>query len=365
MKLPEQLFHIDKEHLKGEKIFPFHLYVHNPQSNSYTLFLTANSPVNEDKEIFIDYIIEKGGELAIDRKQQRTFLSHMTLKEEDIPSLNERPLTEEEKERVELIKELKKQAMRDRGEMSEEEIDAIDENTEVELEKYDLKSGLKMCLQMNNFMPMIMAAQSEILLFELTISHTVSLARDLAKKLLIEDNFTNRIVAVSYFFAKNMDMIDQQTLSDLICAAFFAHLGYTQIEHSISHKPELEYSDKEKKKIRKHPGYSHHLLLKSGVEISERCKNIIFQHHERYSGSGYPSQKHGEFIDQLALILGAVLHVFEFSTGRVNGDSPPLYSVIDRIKNKTFSAGLEFDFGDKIYENLIYILSSENIKEVA
>lgn len=359
MKVPAELFHIEIEHLhlEDKRIFPFHIYVYNPQSETYSPYLYANSPMGNDKYEFIQYIVERGGEIAVDKKQKRTFLHDMSLKEEDIPSLREKELTELEKKRLEKIQkkkhelELKQQS--DPEAMGEAQ------------KQYDLKDGLAACLKIDNFLPMILAAKEEIELFELTVSHTVSLAAYLAEELLTEDNFTNRIVAFSYFMTKNMDMKDQETLADIVCASFFAHLGYTQLDYSISHTPQLELNKKQKKKHEKHPGYSHHMLVKSGLEVSDRCKNIIFQHHERYGGMGYPNQKRGEFIDILALILGAVSHIFEFSSGRVNGSPLPLELVINRLKNKTFTSGLEFDFGDKIYENLIHLVNIENNKKEA
>lgn len=346
MRIPEELFHIELTHLKEDKIFPFHLYVYNPQSNSYSAYLFANAPFTEDKRDFAEFIEDKGGSLAIDKKQKRTFLQALGHKEEDIPSLQARELSELEKKRLEKLKAIHESYISDDG----EEL--------VKPPAYDLKDGLSSCIKEDNFLPMIIAARNEIEVFEVNISHTVSLAAYLAENLLTEDNFTNRIVAVSYFMTKNMDMKDQETLADIICAGFFCHLGYTQLDYSISHTPELELTEKDQRKLRKHPGYSHHLLVKSGVEISDRCKHIIFQHHERYDGSGYPSQKHSDFIDILALTLGAITHIFEFSEGRINGGRLPLGSVINRLKNKTFTSGLEFEFGDKIYENLINLVSN-------
>ncbi len=343
-EIPQKLFHIEMSHLGEQRIFPFHLYVHNPQSDSYSLFLVANSPLDQEKVEFIEFIESKGGQIAIDTKQKRTFLNHLDLTPDQIPSLTQRELSDYEKKRLEKLQKIENEKK-------------LDEQGNEIIEVYDLKSNLSECISQDNFLAMIEKARQEIEVFPLNISHTVSLATYLAESLLIEDNMTNRIVALSYFLAKNMDMKNEQTLSDLVCAAFFCHLGYTQMELSISHTAELELSPDQKKALRKHPGYSHHLLLKSKLEISERCKNIIFQHHERYDGSGYPNQKHGEFIDILALTLGAVTHIFEYSSGKINGSKIPLTTVITRLKNKTFSAGLEFEFGDKIYENLINIIT--------
>ncbi len=346
----QDFFNISIEMLKEDKLFPFHLYVYNPQSKLHTVFLHANSPLTDDHYEFINFIVEKGGSLSVDRRQKRTFLNSVDLVEDDIPSLQKREMTEIELKRMEKLSAI-----------------AIEKsNAESgELPKYDLKSGINQCIDNDSFLPMILSAKKEIEIFELNISHTVSLAGFLAENLLNEDNRVNRIVAISYYFAKNMNMNDQETLADIVCAAYFSHLGYTQLDHSLSHRPISELSEKDKERLKKHPGYSHHLLLKSGVEISERCKNIIFQHHERYDGSGYPRQKHSEFIDTLALILGVVSHILEYSAGDITGSKLPIRSVIQRMKNKTFSAGLEFEFGDKIYENIINMINIENISEAA
>ncbi|EQC43923.1 HD-GYP domain-containing protein [Bacteriovorax sp. Seq25_V] len=346
----QEYFNITVDMLREGQLFPFHLYVYNPQSKLYNVFLYANSPLTDDHREFISFITEKGGSLAVDKKQKRTFLHSVEIDESEVPSLQARELSEIEIKRNEKLKALALEEY---------------ESESGEIPKYDLKSGMNNCIDADSFLPMILSAKKEIEIFQLNISHTVSLAGYLAEELLTEDNRTNRIVAISYYLAKNMNMNDQETLADIVCAAFFAHLGYTQLDHSLSHRPTNELSDKEKDKIKKHPGYSHHLLLKSGIEISERCKNIIFQHHERYDGSGYPRQKHSEFIDTMALILGAVSHILEYSEGEITGSKLPIRSVIQRMKNKTFSAGLEFEFGDKIYENLINLISTENISEAA
>lgn len=341
MNSPNLYLHIEREHLKNEKIFPFHLYVFNPGTKQYSPFLYANSPLTKEKEYFLNFILEKGGKLAVNESQERTFLRATDLKKEDLPSQQKREITPQEIERERRIQALiaKRQAQ---GE-----------------EVFDFKPSFKQCAQNDNFLPLITEARDEIMTFSLNNSPTVSLATFLAEELLNEDNIYNRIVAVSYFFAKICNIKDETSLADTVCAAFFSHLGLTQMDWYLNHKPQISMNDTEKKKFRKHPGYSHHVTLKSKIELSERVKNIIFQHHERFDGRGFPSSKKGDHIDQLALIIGAISHLFEYSMGKVTGIKQPLRSVITNLKNKTLSAGLELEFGDKIIENIIYLLDTD------
>jgi len=335
-------FHIEFEMLKDKKIFPFHLYVYNRVSDKYSPFIFANSPLTSDKANFLEMIIEKGGILAVDETQKRTFLMAQDLKEEDVPSLQEPELTELEKQQIENQKAL--------------------ENKRKEEGEYNFQAGLASCLKDNNFLPMILSVKEETQAFSMRVNHTVSLARHLSLELLVEDNFINRIVAVSYYLAKNCDMKDELALGDVICGAFFCHLGHTQMDFHLSHKPHLEFDYEEEKKYKKHPGLAQHILNKSKVDLSGRCKVIISSHHERYDGNGYPTNRMGSHIDILALIVGAVSHIFEFSEGKVNGRVQPIKSVLRLMKNKVFTAGLEFEYGDTIYENIINILSENELE---
>ncbi|OUR99958.1 hypothetical protein A9Q84_02700 [Halobacteriovorax marinus] len=345
MKLPTNYFYIELEALGETKIFPFHLYIFNPTNNSYSAFLHANSPLTEDKIDFLEFILNKGGRLAVDMNQKRTFLTSSGLKEEEVPGLKEEEVHDLEVAREAHLKNLEEQSST---------------NGTVKF-----KEDLKNSLAEDDFMAMIERVKHETLTFSVRKSHTVSLASYLSEILLTEDSFINRIVAVSYFMAKNCDMKDEEALADIICGAFFCHLGMTQMDYKLTHKAHLEYTNEEKKQYKKHPNLSHHLLNKCGVELSERCKNVIFQHHERNDGSGYPMEKTGDHIDQLSLILGAVTHIFEYSGGFTTGSKTDMITVIRNLKNKTFTAGLEFEFGDKIYENIINLLSTDTIEEAA
>ncbi len=338
----KRYFHIEFEMLKNKKIFPFHLYVFNPVNQNYSPFIFANSPLTGQKSQFLDMIVEKGGIIAIDEKQKKTFLRSQELKEEDVPSLKEPELTELEIKQKENQKELSNKLEKE-GE-------------------FNFQAGLADCLKNDDFLPMIIRVKEEVQAFSMRINHTVSLSRHLCLELLNEDNFVNRIVAISYFLTKNCDMKDPQALADVICGAFFCHLGQTQMDFKLSHKPHNEFDYEEEKKYKKHPGLAQHILNKSKVELSGRCKVIISSHHERYDGSGYPTNRMGTHIDILALIVGAVSHIIEFSEGKVNGTKSPIKSVLRLMKNKVFTAGLEFEYGDTIYENIINILSENELQ---
>lgn len=340
----DSFFTIELEQLNPQEnqTFPFHLYVYNPANDKYSTYLFANSPLTPDKAQFLKMIVEKGGRLAINKNQTKTFLSDRNLKEDDIEDLREMPEHEFITRRRERLEKLEKK--KEKGQFHFRE----------ELEKAAVN---------DDWLPLIREAKEEAMAFSYTISHTVSLASSLAEKLLIKDTYINRIVALSFHLAKSCGMNDSLALGDLICAAFLSHIGHTQMSLLYSQKPHMEMNDKERREYKKHPGLSQHLIRKSGLIISERCNRILYQHHERFDGGGYPEYKQGQFIEPLALILGASAHIMEYTSGKITGSPVAMKVVVTNMKNKTLSPGLEIEFGDTIYESLIYLLDTNKNKD--
>lgn len=340
----DSFFTIELEQLNPQEnqTFPFHLYVFNPANDKYSTYLFANSPLTPDKAQFLKMIVEKGGRLAINKNQTKTFLSDRNLKEDDIEDLQEIPEHEfitRRRERLEKLEKKKEQG------------------------QFHFREELERAAVNDDWLPLIREAKEEAMTFSYTISHTVSLASSLAEKLLIKDTYINRIVALSFHLAKSCGMNDSLALGDLICAAFLSHIGHTQMSLLYSQKPQMEMNDKERREYKKHPGLSQHLIRKSGLIISERCNRILYQHHERFDGGGYPEYKQGQFIEPLALVLGASAHIMEYTSGKITGSPVAMKVVVTNMKNKALSPGLEIEFGDTIYESLIYLLDTQKNKE--
>jgi HD-GYP domain-containing protein (c-di-GMP phosphodiesterase class II) len=344
MKTEYDYFAIDKEHLKGAKIFPFQLFIFNPLHKKYTMFLNGNRPMTKEHSDFLDYLLERGGKLAVLKNQRRTFLSAQEIPASEIPSLKERELHPLEKERLMNIK-LK--------EMYDEK----------KTEAFSLQSEFEKACENDNFEALIEYARVEILTFSVTESPTVSLALHLCKTHLDKDNYINRIVATSYLLTKNCNILEQDALADVICGAYLAHLGLTQTPLTIARTPYLQLPEKERTLFQKHTILGHHLIKKSQINISERCKKIILDHHERPAGGGYPAMKASSQIEVLSLIVGAVTHLFEFSSGKINGSKQKMKAIISSLKTKSYTPGLEFDFGELVFQSIITLINTDKIEK--
>jgi HD-GYP domain-containing protein (c-di-GMP phosphodiesterase class II) len=78
-------------------------------------------------------------------------------------------------------------------------------------------------------------------------------------------------------------------------AGFFLHdLGKVKINLNIINKPAV-LTDEEMQEMRQHPRYGYEILTETH-QITEECKNIVLQHHERDNGRGYPLGLKGDEI---------------------------------------------------------------------
>lgn len=331
-------------HLRGKKIFPFSLYLFNPNSKKYTPFLIANTPLVQAKMAMLDLTLRNKGKLAVARKDQEAFFKFSGLTEEQV--------------KADLEKDSSYQP-----EGTGTSSAAKDADVPPQEEGFRFKEELSKAIKNNDFKEIIDQVKKEVDLFKPTISHTVSLAKFLVNNLMLEDNFNNRIAAVSYCFAKMMNMNTEDVLADLICASFFHNIGITQLHGAWAHHGFMKLSSEERKKYMKHPKISFHILKKVNLELSDRCYKIIMEHHERIDGSGYPQGKIGEQIEPLALLLGAISHVFEYSTGRITGEPVQLPIIIKSLKMKSYPAGLEHQFGDTILQPLTDLVDTDDAQK--
>jgi HD-GYP domain-containing protein (c-di-GMP phosphodiesterase class II) len=84
-------------------------------------------------------------------------------------------------------------------------------------------------------------------------------------------------------------------------AGFFLHdLGKVRVNPAIINKPG-KLTDEEMMKMRIHPYQSYKILAESG-QLTEECRVIAMQHHEREDGTGYPRRLKGDEIHQYGRI---------------------------------------------------------------
>ena len=90
-------------------------------------------------------------------------------------------------------------------------------------------------------------------------------------------------------------------LASLGAATLLKDVGYISIPPEILHRPDL-LTEKELLKIRQHPMFGYELLSQHHTS-SGALANAVLQHHERWSGAGYPYGLKGPDINPFAQII--------------------------------------------------------------
>lgn len=146
-----------------------------------------------------------------------------------------------------------------------------------------------------------------------------------------KDHYTyshsKRVRDLSLSIAREMQLSDSR-LENLALAALFHDIGKIDVPSSILLKPG-KLTEEEFELIKTHP-----LKGKDMVEHSlfSSCSEIIFQHHERLDGSGYPRGLKGDEINLEARII-AVADAFDaMITDRPYKKAKSLDEAINELK---------------------------------
>ena len=118
-------------------------------------------------------------------------------------------------------------------------------------------------------------------------------------------------------------------------------VGKTQIPGEILFK-EGPLNDDEWQMMRKHPAYGKMILAPSG-KVSDHSMRIVFEHHEKCAGSGYPQGLECPDIDPLAKIA-SIADVFDaLTTKRVYKDEIMTFPAL-KIMLEKMSGSFEPDY---------------------
>ncbi len=103
----------------------------------------------------------------------------------------------------------------------------------------------------------------------------------------------------------------QTELNDLCASSLLHDIGIVKIPEEIIVKPS-KLTTEEFDLIKKHPAFGLE-LLNLIKDPPESAAEVIYQHHERIDGTGYPEGKKGEEISEFAKIV-AIIEVYEAVT---------------------------------------------------
>lgn len=138
-----------------------------------------------------------------------------------------------------------------------------------------------------------------------TLRHTVE-AKDTYTR-----GHSDRVSSYSVLIGKEMGL-SENDLKTLKIGGLFHDIGKIGVSDAILLK-ESKLTDDEYSEIKNHPAIGKHIL--SNATIFQDLIPIVYHHHERYDGKGYPKGLKGEEIPLLARIVG-VADAFDAMTSK-------------------------------------------------
>jgi len=132
---------------------------------------------------------------------------------------------------------------------------------------------------------------------------------------------------------------------------FFLHdLGKVRIDQAIISKPG-RLTDDEMNDMRKHPSHGFK-ILSDAHQMTEECKTIVLQHHERYDGTGYPKKLRGNEIHLYGKIC-CIADVYDALTSKRPYREPlPPFDALILMKKEMIN-----HFQKDLYEKFVFMLS--------
>ena len=131
----------------------------------------------------------------------------------------------------------------------------------------------------------------------------LSIIRALVSALELKDSYTSghseSVSRYAVALAKGLKLSPQE-IDSIEVAAILHDIGKIGVHESILNKSE-KLNDEEWKEMRRHPEFSYKILKE--VNFPWKIKPLIYAHHERYNGKGYPAGLKGEKIPLGARIL--------------------------------------------------------------
>ncbi len=122
---------------------------------------------------------------------------------------------------------------------------------------------------------------------------------------------SDRVSAYSVLIGEHLGLSEEE-LKTLRIGGLFHDIGKIGISDAILLK-QAKLTDDEYSEIKNHPAIGKHIL--SNASIFEDLIPIVYHHHEKYDGTGYPQGLKGEEIPLLARIV-AVADAFDAMTSR-------------------------------------------------
>ena len=174
---------------------------------------------------------------------------------------------------------------------------------------------------------------------------------------------SERVVIYAKKFATYLDL-DEQSKKDLLLAAYLHDIGKLEISKELLNKRE-KLSQSEFNILKQHPTLGAELI--SNIKEFHAVEPIIKYHHEKYDGTGYPSNLKGNEIPYLARIL-TIVDSFDAMTSKrpynVRKNYDQAIVELQKCAGSHFDRELVFKFVDMLQNDMLDKKIARELKNI-
>jgi HD-GYP domain-containing protein (c-di-GMP phosphodiesterase class II) len=165
-------------------------------------------------------------------------------------------------------------------------------------------------------------------------------------------------------FSLGIGYTDQQDLSQIALSGLLHDIGFVKIDHELLTIPENAMNADQKRKFQEHVDHSIHILDDVDLNLPEEIIDIIYQHHERFDGSGYPNGASGFEINDLSQLISVADHLDDIMAGRFDGVEKSPAQALDLLKKMQNKNNVPSLFNPDIFSRIRHLIENgENLAE--
>ncbi len=246
IKVPLNIFDV-------EGIYPFPIYILEPNNGEYNLFLSANKPLSDASYRQAQKEIKKGANLFISIKQEKTFFYII--------------------------------------DMTKEQLEVM------------ISSEQKYIIPNNASFIQLISSVQEWINKKYTPSSIWKIVRKLSEIELKEDSIISRTVALSFILLYLKGNGKNIEYTNLLFSAYFSRCGLLIFNKELNNEFYSNSISIKQKILKRYPTFSLNIINKSPIISSFQEKEIILNHLKPHASNS----------NQLSLILGVACFIAELS----------------------------------------------------
>jgi HD-GYP domain-containing protein (c-di-GMP phosphodiesterase class II) len=173
------------------------------------------------------------------------------------------------------------------------------------------------------------------------------------------------VATFSVLFSMAFGRIDRALIADIALAGLLHDVGICQITARVAPIPHKKQTSIEAQEYSRHVDESIRLLDAYGQRIPAPVKLMIWQHHEKFDGTGYPRKLQGFQVNDIAQLLSMADTFETMTSGQWDGETRTLQQTIEKIEGLEKARTFPEHFNPEVFSAIVRWMRRGNMRESA